>query len=230
MEFKATIVRECITIHNQLRRRGAKFTQVRDALLEKQGQQISLRSHIFNNYVQIAASAFTVSDAADQLLAEKARLLLENVIPRLYQWFAEESVDTVLNTRLSCDRAKEPPRKKTAAFETNLPNCKRGKNKNCRVEEVLREEGPALMRSLDSHLEKSEQLRRAAGVIADVMRDAKADLSHGDCRNAGDCLIALEAKGKATHSLSSNAREWEPLSVALGFTFVRIAYPEEKTV
>src|SRR5262249_61657508 len=47
VEFKATIIQECITIHNQLRRSASRFTRVRDALLEKQGQQISLRAHIF---------------------------------------------------------------------------------------------------------------------------------------------------------------------------------------
>src|SRR5438067_10770170 len=56
VEFKATVIQECITIHNQLRRKGARFTRVRDALLEKQGQQISLRAHIFNNLLQVSAS------------------------------------------------------------------------------------------------------------------------------------------------------------------------------
>lgn len=142
VEFKATLIQECITIHNQLRRRGARFTRVRDALLEKQGQQISLRAHIFNNLLQVSASSFEITEERDQRLAEKARLLLENIIPRLYTWFVDESVDSVLNNRLECDRAKEPPRKKTAAFEANLPECKRGKNKHCRVEQVIREEGP----------------------------------------------------------------------------------------
>src|SRR5262249_5918747 len=131
VEFKATIIQECITIHNQLRRSASRFTRVRDALLEKQGQQISLRAHIFNNIIQVAASSFTVDEESDTRLAEKARLLLENIIPLLYQWFAKESVDKVVNERLACDRAIEPPRKKQAAFETNLPKCKRGKNKNC---------------------------------------------------------------------------------------------------
>ncbi len=229
VEFKATIIQECITIHNQLRRAGARFTQVRDALLEKQGQQISLRAHIFNNTIQINASSFVITEERDRLLAEKARLLLENIIPRLYKWFID-SVDQVLNDRLACDRAKEQPRKKKAVFEVNLPKCRRGKNKHCRVETLIREEGPSLASSLQPHLGQSVQLQRAVEIFQKVLQDPNADLSHGDCRNAGDCLIALEAKGTATHALSSNAGEWGPLSAVLGFEFVRISYPEEATV
>lgn len=229
VEFKATVIQECITIHNQLRRPAARFTRVRDALLEKQGQQISLRAHIFNNIIQVNASSFAETEESDRLLAEKARLLLENIIPRLYSWFANESVDMVLNDRLACDRANEPPRKKQAAFETNLPNCKRGKNKHCHVEQVIREDSPALVKSLQPHLATSEQFERAVAVFAGVLQNPNADLSHGDCRNAGDCLITLEAKGQVTHTLSSNAREWKPLSDAFGFQFVPVSYPEEKT-
>ena len=229
VEFKATVIQECLTIHNQLRRTGARYTRVRDALLEKQGRQISLRAHIFNNILQVFAASFDISEERDRQLAEKARLLLENIIPQLYTWFATESVDVILNDRLACDRAKEPPRKKRAAFEVNLPECKRGKNKHCRVEDVIREDGPRLVNLLEPHLAASDQLQKAVGIFQGVLKNAKAELSHGDCRNAGDCLITLEAKGKATHALSSNAREWEPLSTALGFEFIHITFQEEKT-
>jgi hypothetical protein len=228
VEFKATVIQECITVHNQLRRSGARFTRVRDALLEKQGQQISLRAHLFNNLIQVFAPSFGITEENDRLLAEKARLLLENIIPLLYDWFVQESADVMLN-RLECDRAREPPRKKRAAFETNLPECRRGKNKSCHVEEIIRQEGPELVGRLQPHLADSEQLQRAAGVFQAVLQNPQADLSHGDCRRAGDCLIALEGRDKATHALSSNAREWSPLSDALGFEFVRITYPEERT-
>jgi hypothetical protein len=229
VEFKATVIQECITIHNQLRRTGARFTRVRDALLEKQGRQISLRAHIFNNILQVFASSFDISEEKDCRLAEKARLLLENIIPQLYHWFEKESVDTILNDRLACDRAQEPPRKKRAAFEVNLPECKRGKNKNCHVEKVVRQEGPRLMRLLEPHLAASEQLQMAVDIFRSVVEDAKTELSHGHCRRAGDCLIALEAEGKATHALSSNGREWKPLAEVLGFEFISIVFPEEKT-
>jgi hypothetical protein len=230
VEFKATFIQECLTIHNQLRRSRARFTRVRDALLEKKGQQISLRAHIFNNIVQVFATSFDITEEKDLLLAEKARLLLENIIPQLYDWFATESVDVVLNDRIACDRAREPPRKKRAAFEVNLPECKRGKNKHCHVEDVIREDGPELVKSLEPHLATSDQLQTAVTIFRRVLQNPKAELSHGDCRNAGDCLITLEAKGKATHALSSNVREWQPLSATLGFEFIPITYPEEKTL
>jgi hypothetical protein len=229
VEFKATLIQECLTIHNQLRRTGASFTRVRDALLEKKGQQIALRAHIFNNIIQIYGSSFEITEEEDRRFAEKARLLLENIIPQLYHWFAKESVDAVLNERLGCNRANEPPHKKKAAFEVNLPDCKRGKNKTCSVEAVIRSDGPQLLRSLQPHLAQSEQLQNAAKVFQDVIDNPRRELSHGDCRNAGDCLIALEAKDKSTHALSSNAREWAPISAAMGYEFVQIAYPEEQS-
>ena len=119
---------------------------------------------------------------------------------------------------------------KRAAFEVNLPECKRGKNKQCHVEKVIRLEAPTLIKSLEPHLAASEQLQKAVDVFQDVLRNTQADLSHGECRKAGDCLITLEARERATHALSSNAREWAPLSLVLGFEFVHITYPEEKTI
>src|SRR5438067_4136307 len=90
VEFKATVIQECLTIHNQLRRTGARFTRVRDALLEKHGQQISLRAHIFNNLISVFGSSFEITEERDLLLAEKVRLQLESIIPRLYAWFARD--------------------------------------------------------------------------------------------------------------------------------------------
>lgn len=229
VEFKATLIQECLTIHNQLRRTGARFTRVRDALLEKQGRQIALRAHIFNNLIQVYGASSAVTEEQDQRLAEQARLLLENIIPRLFEWFANESVDAVLNDRLGCNRATEPPRKKKAAFEVNLPECRRGKNKTCHVEAVIRSDGPPLLQALQPHFPDSEQLQKAARIFEEVIQNPGRELSHSDCRGAGDCLITLEARDKATHALSSNAREWAPLSKALGYEFMHIRYPEEKT-
>ena len=62
-----------------------------------------------------------------------------------------------------------------------------------------------------------------------LQQDSNRELSSEDCRAAGDCLIALEAKHHGTHALSTNASEWEPLSTLVGFEFVKIEYPEEKT-
>jgi len=229
VEFKATIIQECINIHNQLRLRG-RLTAVRDALIEKDHPQRALRAHVFNNLITVyAPSSFTIDDAQDARLAEKARIRLERVIPGLYEWFVAKSVDSILRDRLECNRANEPPRKKRAAFETNLPICRRGKNKSCRVEAVIREAAPALLPALRTVAASSEQVTRAVGVFDSVIANAKSDLSHGDCRRAGDCLIALEGQGSATHALSSNAREWDPLSKLMGFSFVHVTYPEEKS-
>ncbi len=231
VEFKATFIQECITIHNQLRINGARFTRVRDSLLEKNHPQKGLRSHIFNNFINVfAPSSFDVTLEQDQQLAEEARLLLENQIPEVFRWFSShESVDSVLRDKLRCDRALEPPVKKTAAFGTNLPVCRRGVNKTCRVETLIRDDSPKLVNGLGTAILESSQLSRAATVFDSVHLDPNRELSVEDCRRAGDCLIALEALGSVTHALSSNAREWAPISKAAGFEFVHTEFPEEKT-
>ena len=230
VEFKATIIQECITIHNQLRVKGARFTRVRDMLMEKDHRQFSLRAHIFNNYINVfAPSSFDIAPQEDEELAEQARLLLENHIPLLYEWFIAESADAVLRDRLKCDRAREAPIKKSVAFDTNLPKCRRGKNKTCRVEQLIREDGPSLIEGVRPFLGESEQLIRSVDVFERVIRESTVELSVDDCRRAGDCLIALEGADSATHALSSNQREWRPISQAVGFEFVPVTYPEERT-
>ena len=83
LEFKATIIQECITIHDNLRLEK-RFTPVRDRLLEKKYRQVSLRAHIFNNLVGVFASSFDITEYEDEELATKARLILQQIIPRLY--------------------------------------------------------------------------------------------------------------------------------------------------
>ena len=200
-------------------------------LMEKDHRQVSLRAHIFNNYINVfAQSSFDIAPQEDKELAEQARLLLENHIPLLYEWFSSaESADMVLRDRLKCDRAREAPIKKSVAFDTNLPKCRRGKNKTCRVEQLIREDGQSLIEGLRPFLGESEQLSGSVGVFERVIRESTAELSVDDCRRAGDCLIALEGADSATHALSSNQREWKPISHAVGFEFVHVTYPEERT-
>lgn len=225
LEFKATILREMILIHNQKRLKG-RFTAVCDALMEKKYRQLSLRVHIFHNLLSIQASSFTVTPEQDAELAEKARLLLENHIRQLYRWFRNKSVDSIYHDRSRCSRALEPPQKKRVAF-ARMPTCRRGENKDCRIEELIRE-NLWIVRELDRP-NLSEQLSRALELFRRVEVDPDVDLSHQDCRRAGDCLIALEATDRATHVASTNADEWEILSAILGYQFVHVRYPDEKT-
>lgn len=228
LEFKATVIRQCITIHAELTRKG-RFTVVRDALLEKNHPQSRLRAHIFNNIVQVFASSFEVTDEEDRRLAEKARFALEGQIPRLYKWFTSESVDLILNREIACSRAEEPPVKKGKRFETNLPECRRGKNKWCNVEGFIRDVALPYRAHLSELVGDSDQLKRTLDILKEVEDNEDCDLSHSACRNAGDCLIALEARKHATHAVSTNAREWAVLSKVVGYEFVHISYPEEKT-
>ncbi len=245
VEFKATIIQECITIHNQLRAKGATFTRARDILLEKDHRQRGLRMHIFNNYLSVfGRSSFDVSQKEDAVLAEKARLALENIIPELFHWFSsDDTVDMVLKDKLKCDRAREAPSKLKAAFAVNLPECRRGKNKTCHVEKLIRAESPSLIKKLvpllqqaldapkkpgDDDKQKS-QLQKAVDLFEEVIKNPSLELSVNDCRKAGDCLIAIEAGDSATHALSSNAREWKPISEASGYEFVHVDFSDEKT-
>jgi hypothetical protein len=145
-----------------------------------------------------------------------------------------ESVDAVLREGIACTRAAERPQKKTVSFRPNLPLCVRGKNKTCSVEAFIRDQAefivPALRKLQTEDGEDAvNQVSRACDLFEGVLDDPESELSHDDCRRAGDCLIALEAKDHATHALSTNAREWGPLSETLGFEFVHVRYPGEET-
>ena len=235
LEFKATVIQECIFLHNELRRPGARFTRVRDRVLESNHPQAKLRGHIFNNLIGVFApgTAFQVEEAADRRLAEQARLSLENVIGPLYDWFLNESAHSHLTDRIGCTRAAERPVRDGRVFATNLPNCKRGRNKNCRVEGAIRNAGAAARLRLSEACDRADaaasgsadQMRRALTVIDRVLAEGAADLSHGDCRRAGDFLVALEGEVAATHALSTNARDWEHVSSVFGLEFVRVTYP-----
>lgn len=215
LEFKAVLIQECITIHNRLREDG-RFFIARDRLLESQHPQSRLRSHIFNNLICVFGVPGEVSDVEEQLLAEKARLQLENVIPRLYSWFIKSSTSGgVLRKMINCTRAFEPPTKGRAAFRTNLPKCHRG-NKSCTVEKAIRDKGIEFVSQLRQQGQASDQLLRTADLFQSVHENKEANLSHSECRRAGDTLIALEAAGIATHCVSSNAREWKPIAELFG--------------
>jgi len=232
LEFKATMIQACITIHGELRKVG-RYTAVRDRLTESTHRQAKLRGHIFTNLVNVfAPSSFEVTEERDRRLAEKARLRLEKVIPRLYRWFTRKSVDVVLKDDIQCTRALEPPQKKGVAFGVNLPKCRRGQNKFCQVEEFIRARGSAFVKRLEEALgamkEESDQLRQTCELFKKVLENTALELSVADCRSAGDCLIGLEGCGHATHALSTNAREWGPICGILGCEFVRVDYQENK--
>ena len=234
LEFKATVIQECITIHDNLRLRK-RFTLVRDSLLEKDYRQQSLRAHIFSNLIDTYASSFDIAEREDERLATKARLKLERDIPSLYDWFVKESVDAIVREGIQCSRAAERPDKKgRVSFRPNLPRCVRGENKTCTVEHFIRTHAEPLVRALRSILgERADgepgQLARACELFERATNTPDLELSSNDCRSAGDCLIALEGRGCVTHALSTNASEWEPVSRILGLAFVHVRYPDEKT-
>jgi hypothetical protein len=231
LEFKATLLQECITIHNKLRAVG-RYSAVRDRLTESSHRQAKLRNHIFQNQINVfAPSSFDVTDEEDRILADKARLDLERVIPRLYKWFSD-SVGAVVREGIGCTRAQEPPTKgrERVSFDVNLPRCIRGKNKFCRIEGFLRENArdfrDKLRAALDTMPEADRrQLFDACGVLDSVLDNAQTELSHSECRRAGDCLIALEGSAVATHALSTNARDWSVICALLGIDFLKVEYP-----
>lgn len=235
VEFKAVFIQQLITIHNQLRRTGARFTQVRDSLLEKNHPQVKLRMHIFNNWLAInAGSSFEIDEAADMAYAIKARLKLEDTIPWIYQWFKGDSATVFLNkAAFGCDRAEEKPTKGTRVFASTLPKCQRGKNKTCCVERIVQNRWPSIrsrLPPLDADNPAHAQLVRASSILNEVCGVEQKQLSVDDCRSAGDALLAIEIGSMAiTHSLSTNAREWQVLSDCCGVSFVHVTYAGEET-
>jgi hypothetical protein len=230
LEFKATILQEMITIHGELSRQGAKFTTVRDNFTESMHRQRSLRGHIFNNFISIQASSRTTESLDDLMLAERARLILQDHIPEVYSWF-RDSVDSVLKDILNCTRAFERPVFKKRSFDTNLPTCKRGKNKYCSVETVIRSANTfsdkideLAKKHDDSSPAKVNQFRKSLNLILEVVNDNSADLSSAKCRQCGDLLIAMEAKDFSGTVMSTNSVEWEHLSVLFGFNFDHMTY------
>jgi hypothetical protein len=228
LEFKATIIAECITIHDNLRLTGL-YTRVADRLTESTHPQAKLRRHIFSNLVNVfAPSSFDVTEAQDRELADQCRLLLESVIVELYTGFSD-GVIGVISTGIDCTRASEAPEKKRTAFGTNLPQCKRGENKFCKVEEFIRTKAAPLLERLEQRVMEmpeiqSGQLRQTCELIRTVIEDHSIELSHHQCRRAGDLLIALEGMEHATHALSTNAREWAIVSDVVGLEFVQVTY------
>lgn len=227
LEFKAVLVQQMITIHGALRH-YKKLTVARDVLCETIHPQVKLRFHIFNNLICVFGGSFDVTEDEDLRLGERARLLLEPLIPKVYR-DVQNLVGSV-QRRIKCTRAEEPPRKRTVSFAPNIPLCIRGKNKNCVVESFIRERVlPNLdnLKTIAANLgEQSQQFDRACQVFERVANE-NAELSHSDCRRAGDCLIAFGAEGLATHVLSTNRREWEPLSGQIGATYHHVEYVEE---
>ena len=135
----------------------------------------------------------------------------------------------VLDTSVLIDRLKSASRRARIQDLLGAFDCKRGRNKFCTIEKFIRERSESILGDLHGLAAVSEQFARAAKVFESVNRDQKRELSHSDCRRAGDCLIALEAQNHASHAISTNAREWEPIAKLVGLEFVRVLYPDEET-
>jgi len=222
LEFKAVLIQECITIYNDLRQTKA-YTSSRDRLVESTHPQHRLRSAIFNNIINVfAPSSFDVNPELNRELAEKACALLDVHIPRFYRWF-KNSVDGLL-TPIGCDRAQEAPTKKQVAYAANLPICKSGKNKTCCVEAFIQSRSSTVIQKIAAAPTDSEQLERAIEFIESVNSGAVTDISHKQCRRVGDFLISMEGQGGVTHAMSTNARDWKPLSEANGYEYVPVSY------
>ncbi|WP_143393284.1 hypothetical protein [Fimbriiglobus ruber] len=234
LEFKATIIEACIFLH-QAFRRAAHFSSVVDAVTESAHRQQALRLHIIHNMLQIVHGVPPTMPNREVQMAEMAAEQLETVIPHLYDSVhSPDNADAILTDKIRCTRASERPEKLTARFATNLPVCVRGKNKHCTVERAIRDHASRLEPTLEAGATpvggaNPNQFRKSLDLVRRVCTDPRAELSHGDCRNIGDCLIAIEGAEAATHAVSTNRREWEPLSSCFGMQFVHLTYPDERS-
>lgn len=233
LEFKAVYLQTLVYIHGELARKGARLTRVRDRVIESMHQQSRLRAHVFNNVIRVFSRGVNPTEEADIELAERARLKLEDVIPRFYRWFREESADTYLNNqRVRCNRADEAPlkRDKRATFDPLLPHCRHGVNKTCTVETLVRENGGQVLervKELDLDGEAHGQLVRASAQIENVINNRQMQMDWGHCRRIGDLLIGMEVQGIASHALSTNARDWRVVCHTCGIEFVHLVYESE---
>ena len=103
------------------------------------------------------------------------------------------------------------------------------------MEDFIRTQGAAIIEQLETAIadggeDVSSQLNRSLELFKEVVNDKESELSHSQCRRAGDCLIALEGHEHATHFLSTNAKEWCTLSEILSREFVRVEYAAEKRI
>jgi hypothetical protein len=152
LEFKATLIEQCILLHARFQKYHS-YSRVVDASLASNHPQVRLREHILRNMVNVAAiSSFDMTPETDERYAEECRLQLENVIPFVYHTFLRR-VDEVLK-RINCSLAMVAPRKppKRATFEVNLPRCRSGETKTCRVEEFIRQRALSLVTKLHTML------------------------------------------------------------------------------
>lgn len=235
LEFKAVLIGECLAIHARLLAHKHYFW-VRGQMCEATYYQSRLRAHIFNVILNVLIDTridpLNPTREQEQRMAEKARLHLDRRIPQLYDWFKRNSTNEFIDP-IGCDRAAERPIKRRKRFATNLPECRRNENKTCRIEQFIREDGARILDELKSKVEslrtdsnKLEQLSKTIALFERVIGNNEIELTVDDCRSAGDCLIGMEAIGKASHALSTNAREWEIIAPICGLQFVRMQYPK----
>ncbi len=210
-----------MTIHAELRR-SRRFTEVRDRLTESTHRQSKLRNAIFNNILSVYANSFEVTAEQDAMLAERAWIALELHVPRLYKWFRFKSSTFHINP-IRCTRSEEEPKLKRVAFEVNLPTCKKG-NKHCCVESYIRRMRPVLISQLENHSFDSEQLTKAIDEVRAIIADPPLNFQTETVEEIGDLLITLETKPTATHVLSTNKRDWQPLCECSGMQLVPISH------
>ena len=141
----------------------------------------------------------------------------------------------MLRDGIQCTRAAEKPEKgERVSFRPNLRRCVRGKNKTCTVEGFIRQHAQRVVPALEAIIgdladSEAEQLRKTLGLFSRVAGDDEVEMSHGECRSAGDCLIALEGMQHASHAVSTNATDWAHLCEFLGMEFLHVRYDGEKT-
>lgn len=229
LEFKAVVLAETIFLYNAFRK-SHDFIDVYHQVAESRHRQQPLRMHIIGNILNIVNSIPPHVPNRNSEMAEMAAEQLENYIFWAYKWFkSSDHVDSILDQKINCTRAKEPPVKKTVRFDTNLPVCKRGTNKTCQVEAALRGQEQDIRDAISGFASQPDdpqpnQFRKTLNVLNLVCTNDSADLSHAQCRNAGDCLAALEAQSYATHALSTNNTEWEIVAPMVDMEFVPVIY------
>lgn len=158
----------------------------------------------------------------DEVEAERACLILENLVESYWDWFDEGiGIDAIVN-KTGCVRAAEAPRIRGGLLDVAIAKCKPSSIK-CKINSFFDEESARfeqVKKQIDSlGADKSTELTNHSKIITEAKEDSRCLADDQKCRKLADSLIAVECaslpKTPAVF-VSSNGKEHRHTTKALG--------------
>jgi hypothetical protein len=200
LEFKQSYIQDLAYLHRNLvmDKSYARVLLTVKALTAHPGnvRKASMILEILGGYFSKTKSFHSDSNF-DEDLAEQVALYLEIILENIWEWFNQESVDYVSDAS-GCIRSKEPPKRKTLAFDVTVGRCKSQKircslNKFFKEKEALFQTIRDYINSLDdTKKHKPDELKKIAAIIDQGLVDADSLCNSSECRGLGDALVAVE--------------------------------------